>query len=295
LNDDELHDIEEKIPTLTFDVHEAEVFVGRIRSRARALFELRRLNLMTEDAAVAESTAPPRKRVRAQEGAADFSSDSEEERDEQVEGSVSKASSQPGPSNAAAPRTVKIVKLAWFTDSITQGITLPFDDYMLYEGKVVSAPTSPTVSPAQKQRDPSEILRRAQLDAVDNPTPQFSRSQRRGQAVYRAVHSKPPSLIQQTTSEHDEANRLPPVPTYLHTTYSCQRPTPIHPPNEPFIDELTKIRTTRSLIGDKIGVRAYSTAIASLAAYPYSLTNASGTVNTAQIGEENIHMLYRSS
>jgi DNA polymerase IV len=47
------------------------------------------------------------------------------------------------------------------------------------------------------------------------------------------------------------------------------RSAPLHPPNERFIDQLLKIRKIRELTLDEIGVRAYSTSIASIAAYPY--------------------------
>jgi DNA polymerase IV len=48
----------------------------------------------------------------------------------------------------------------------------------------------------------------------------------------------------------------------------------LYTPNDLFISELKKIKTARLLNGDEIGVRAYSTSIASLAAYPHTLTSA---------------------
>ncbi|KAM0280290.1 hypothetical protein ACHAQH_004126 [Verticillium albo-atrum] len=65
---------------------------------------------------------------------------------------------------------------------------------------------------------------------------------------------------------------MPPIPAFLRTTYSCQRPTPINPPNNAFVEALKEIRTTRKLLGDEIGVRAYSTSIATVAAYPYLIS-----------------------
>lgn len=58
-----------------------------------------------------------------------------------------------------------------------------------------------------------------------------------------------------------------------HSTYSCERSTPTSCPNEPFIEQLKIIRTARKLTADEIGVRAYSTSIASIAAYPHVITN----------------------
>jgi DNA polymerase IV len=56
--------------------------------------------------------------------------------------------------------------------------------------------------------------------------------------------------------------------------YSCERVTPAETPNDEFIAQLKKIKLARVLTGDEIGVRAYSTSIASLAAYPYPLASA---------------------
>ncbi len=55
--------------------------------------------------------------------------------------------------------------------------------------------------------------------------------------------------------------------------YSCERSTTSPSPNDPFIDLLKRIRLARTLTADDIGVRAYSTSIASLAAYHYPLSS----------------------
>jgi DNA polymerase IV len=89
---------------------------------------------------------------------------------------------------------------------------------------------------------------------------------------------KPPALQRQTTSEHDAGLDQSQMPTYLLTTYSCQRPTRANPPNAAFIEELKKIRKIRILVGDKIGIRAYSSSIAAIAAYPSLLTTPHGEV-----------------
>lgn len=88
------------------------------------------------------------------------------------------------------------------------------------------------------------------------------------------IITRPTKLLHQTTSEHDDPGKLPPIPEYLHTSYSCQRPTPLHTPNDAFLALLKRIRQVRQLTDDEVGVRAYSSAIASLAAYPYALTSA---------------------
>ncbi|XP_044721935.1 DNA polymerase beta thumb domain-containing protein [Hirsutella rhossiliensis] len=185
LSPDELHRLEGSIPSLTYDIHEAQVVVGNISKTARAQFELRRLKLDTEPI---------------------------------LGGALARGG---GASEVAA--SVQVLKLSWLTDCLQRDTVLPTDDYLLYRGRRLDAGSS---------------------------------------------RKRPPSPA--TTGIPWRARR-PLVPAYLHTTYSCQRPTPVHSPNAAFIEELKSIRTLRLLQGDQIGVRAYSTSIATLAAYPHPL------------------------
>lgn len=96
------------------------------------------------------------------------------------------------------------------------------------------------------------------------------RSHRSTQSITR-----PSQLLHQTTSEHDETvnSSLPPMPDWVlqNKIYACQRATPLTCPNQGFICQLKKIKLARLLSLDEIGVRAYSSSIASIAAYPYPL------------------------
>jgi DNA polymerase/3'-5' exonuclease PolX len=47
-------------------------------------------------------------------------------------------------------------------------------------------------------------------------------------------------------------------------------------PNAEFIEQLKEVRKLRLLQGDQIGVRAYSTSIAALAAYPHAVQSSFG-------------------
>jgi DNA polymerase IV len=83
-------------------------------------------------------------------------------------------------------------------------------------------------------------------------------------------------LLQTTTSEYDGIDsEFPQPPDWVkkHVKYACQRFTPANGPNEDFLEQLRKIRTARTLIDDEIGVRAYSTIIASIAAYPHKFSH----------------------
>lgn len=115
----------------------------------------------------------------------------------------------------------------------------------------------------------SNVLKRAVHEGgIDRPTPRGEPSQH----SRTLGNVKRPTLNQESTSEHEDPSQMPPIPDYLHTTYSCQRPTPFDPPNKSFIEVLYKIRKLRQLKNDEIGVRAYSTSIASLSAYPYLIS-----------------------
>ncbi|KAK0754933.1 hypothetical protein B0T18DRAFT_425239 [Schizothecium vesticola] len=257
-----LQRLEDEIPTLTYDINEAEVVLGNISRKQRALFELRKHKLETSEIPGSDdpTDSPRRKRVRTTAPADDVSDTASE--------AESEAGTKTTPVKPSAS-TVKVVKLSWFTDSQKAGKVLPLGgDYLLYEGRKV--PKTPVKSPSLPRAE--DVLKRAMADAAARPGARPSSSQGYGrQFIHRS--SQPPMLRQTTTD--DEVNKhLPPIPEYLHTTYSCQRPTPVHPPNEAFIEQLTKIRTARTLAGDQIGVRAYSSAIATIAAYPYTISSA---------------------
>ena len=286
LGSQELQDLEEQIPTLTYDINEAEIVLGKVFRKERALFELRKHRLVTEavditdrdaSACKSPSASPRRKRARL---ATPVLASSDLDSDTASESEIQRRLIGLGP----VEPTVKVVKLGWFTECVKAGEVLPLDDYLVYEGRKVS-PTpvkdvlSATPSTPATPDKAAEVLKRALADAGSSPRshrPGSSQGRRRGE-TYTSHPVKRPALVRQTTSEHEIESNLPPIPEYLHTTYSCQRPTPVHPPNEAFIKELSKIKTARTLTGDKIGVRAYSSAIATIAAYPYTFQTPQGT------------------
>ncbi|KAI1391308.1 Nucleotidyltransferase [Hypoxylon trugodes] len=290
---DELPNLEAEIPSLTHDINEASVVLGKISNKERATFELRRRKIITEDigpipASVlspktqVDGSSPPTKRRRLESSVPNSITpesktatplDGDETSDDST-GSHGSTGRRHQRSNSTIKKddrsTIKVVKLAWFTDCTAAGLILPLDRYLVYHGrrtqKSVNKPTP----------NPDDILRRAKQEGGDEQvTPKGGVSQAYTSASQHPrtpIHPKRPALVQESTSEHERRSQMPPIPDYLHTTYSCQRPTPFNPPNNPFIEELKKIRTLRTLEGDKIGVRAYSTSIASIAAYPYLIS-----------------------
>ena len=220
-----------------------------------------------------------------------------------------KSSSSPFDRDSFAGR-VKVVKLDWFYESLAKGKPQPFEPFIVYEAKLLP-PHEPAIraqtvsstiatrlprptagrSPHVEESAVHEIVKRAQADAK----PHFSRNQRRERVTdamkndftgRRFLHAggsknqsftKPSKLLHQTTSEHDEdiSQALPQMPDWVlqNKIYSCERSTPLHCPNEKFIEQLSSIKLARVLTGDDIGVRAYSTSIASIAAYPHVIAS----------------------
>lgn len=163
---------------------------------------------------------------------------------------------------------------------------------------VSSSPLGKSVD--QKKELAQEIMQRAKADANKVVKPKFSRTRRRDQVKeaadqdfqgqsfvsskrtaskgFKRTVSQPPQLLRQTTSEYDEefSSSNPMIlPDWAkeNRIFSCERATPLNPPNADFIAQLKIIRTARLLIGDEVGVRAYSTSIASIAAYPYLISS----------------------
>ncbi|KAI0865610.1 Nucleotidyltransferase [Xylaria cubensis] len=293
---DELPELEGQIPTLTYDIKEAKIILGKVAKKRRAILELRSRKLFTDEIqstppgdghVVDESPAGPqrpakrRKRSPSTERASisddRTASDTDESSREETRSSraisvksTPEKETQKDRKLEVDDSLIQVVRLAWFTDSLVRGKVLPVEEYLVYQGRKTAPPLAQPVFNAE------DILRRAREDASGHPTSQ-GRFKQYGPAVQhpRSTSTKRPRLVQETTSENDRAKRLPPIPDYLHSDYSCQRPTPVDSPNSEFIEQLKKMRTLRTLEMDDVGIRAYSTSIAAVAAYPYLLSSAS--------------------
>lgn len=201
-----------------------------------------------------------------------------------------------------------VIKVDWLDECLSVGRVVPLGESLVYKCKVKKRPpapldtsyasikanfTAPLKSASQthlatRPQASSHILDRAKDDTTAAPRKQpYNHQRNNGHGSrrfdgrsYASGASKPTfshetaHLLQQTTSEYEgEDSDLPPPPDWVvnGVKYACQRFTPADPPNQDFIDQLKKIRTARTLIDDAIGVRAYSSIIASIAAYPHKL------------------------
>lgn len=200
------------------------------------------------------------------------------------------------PPSQSSHSTVSVVRIEWFNDSKRLGQVQPLDQYLTYAGKRVgrqnTVATPKAKLPARTKNDVypsptsgSEILKRVEEDTAASSQDASQRFGRRNFGL-NTPSFKPSSweagrqpdgrakyahLLQETTTEHENgiSSDLPEMPEWVKAgvKYACQRLTPRDNPNRPFIDLLKEIRTARLLTGDEIGVRAYSTSVAAIAAY----------------------------
>lgn len=203
---------------------------------------------------------------------------------------------------------IKVVKLEWLHDCLKKHSLQPLEQYTIYEARLIlpgsivasERPPQPSISKGttlniSEQPQPGKevikgIIERAKADAEVNMNPSIRRARKRDHIkdamskdftgrTFTSFASDRRRLqpLRQTTSENDEdfVGPMPTTPDWVkeNKIYSCERSTLAHPPNEAFIEQLKKIRTARLLTADDIGVRAYSTSIASLAAYPHRISS----------------------
>ncbi|MCJ1390114.1 hypothetical protein MMC18_002972 [Xylographa bjoerkii] len=147
----------------------------------------------------------------------------------------------------------------------------------------------PEVSNGKRTPTPSSLRRDVHVRRFRYP-PQQVRP-RANDPTVRPVH-----LLRETTSEHDEgvSGTLPEIPQWVkeNKIYACERSTPLYTPNDEFVSQLEKIKLERILKGDEIGVRAYSTSIASIRAYPYELTSSKEIVSLPGCDHKIAHLFY---
>ena len=376
---DDLHELEDELiehgATLTYDVTEAKIFLGKVASKKRVDFDLRTRGIWTEEVITTspvskrplESSARelPTKRMRrdglstlhsSSGNSADVSDDTAESEtesetshlgrkqsdhgiseqigearaaamvedstsDSEMEGEARKApepTAAYNPSNLStsaridsglemppdhSTNLIRVLKLAWFEESLKENSLLPLEPYLVYEGIPILRPTnvpppkaslpqprppSPTENKTTPQ-NPLFILERAKADGSTStsvrgpshyaPSPHGPRRlrnqhQTRNQHLDRSHHKEQLEMLEQATSEYEGTDSdIPPAPQWVQdrVKYACQRSTPAHPPNEDFIKDLERVKMARLLTGDEVGVRAYSTSIASIAAYPHKI------------------------
>jgi len=322
--------------TLTYDIHEARIVLSRVTRRARAQFDLRAKGLWTEEVATDRGThggSEPREakkvKLTGQDNGGNLTEvialDDDSSTASEGEGKLRRKAAQVRPSSPALSTQtsiVSVVRVEWFHQSKREGKIFPLDPFTTFRGRPISAPkepltpksATPTTTNPKIPTHPSPskaILERAKEDAPASKPHQnhhahshfTKRKHEHTTAGLRWEHgttTSQPHLIQATTSENDgTTSELPESPEWVQKglIYACQRSTPRTNPNEPFIALLKQIKLARLLTNDEIGVRAYSTSIASLSAYPYALTSPREilTIPGCEVKIANLFVEYKNS
>ncbi|KAL2064115.1 hypothetical protein VTL71DRAFT_4609 [Oculimacula yallundae] len=296
---DELHSLERALGNAKYDPQETRLFIGKETTRGRIRYELRALGVYTVDVTLDRSAIqsdynrqdnelkPAKKRrkvVTNDDGrevinldtASDTNSNTPSCSDNSGQETLSlkraRGAQQTLPATVSRERfqvdTVKVFKLAWFEDSVKANKLLPEDPYLLYEGKIIPKPSLRTTAQPVQIADRTSILARAR---ADTPPPA---SQKLGSSRYHKKTSSQtaPALYHATTSDHENEANLPKLPDFLNSTYSCQRPTPMYGPNDEFLKLLKIIKKARIIDADEGTRHSYHSAIASIAAYPFTIT-----------------------
>lgn len=272
---------------LTYDVFEAGLIIGKVNRAKRAALELRSRGIWTEEFTPVPASTPRKSSGTAQPPAKrrrtslsngiknvpveviDLSTESESEED----GVRSRHDPAKHLVKEAPPdNSVTVLKLEWLEKSIEARRCIPKDPFLVYRGRIIPAPTTTQAEKAQFDQKSSQIIQRAKHDASQIPPTVSSHIHPRHSKKPDSASQHPiPTLHRETTSEQDDSDPPPPQPDWVRNQVllACLRSTPLHPPNEDFIAQLIKIRRIRELTLDQIGVRAYSTSIASLASYPH--------------------------
>ncbi|KAG6037299.1 hypothetical protein E4U41_005223 [Claviceps citrina] len=262
LNVEEYSHLRNSVPSFIDDINGADIAVGKITTKKRAEFELRRQSLDVR----------PLHQGCGEDDTARGEGNQENESIAKSQRRKAGGNQSPDASNDVHG-LIQVVKLSWLTDSLAQQKLLPIDDYLLLQGIKEAKEGLSQHESTDRGQSKFKIIQRAgeDKDIISSRNPSYLAAQ--SSASEGVSVANVPSLRQQTTREHEDAMVFLGIPDFLRTPYSCQRPTPMDPPNSDFIQELKRIRTFRLLQGDNISVRAYSTAIATLSAYPSTIRN----------------------
>ncbi|KAL4807321.1 high-affinity nickel-transport protein-domain-containing protein [Aspergillus unguis] len=271
---DALHQAEETLlehqARLTYDVAEAGIIVGQVGQKKRAALELRARGVWTEEVVQREAqTGPPVKRRRV-DGLKETEEVYLQTEDESQEDGVRQvpAAYAVKTERGETDGLIRVVRLEWLARCVEAREVVSTDPFTVYTARKIERPATKEDKTAANSQ---AILDRAKQDAAFKvPLPPVRNR-------HGVDGHPPPKLYRQTTSENEEAEPLPPAPDWVQNgvMYACMRSALLNTPNDEFINQLIKIRTVRELNLDEIGVRAYSTAIAAIAAYPYAIRRGS--------------------
>ncbi|KAJ5228865.1 hypothetical protein N7489_009573 [Penicillium chrysogenum] len=274
---------------LTYDIAEAGLVLGKVGRAKRAALELRTRGVWTEElipSSASKSTGgaePPVKRRRTAQydgtkdvpvEIIDLSTGSEGE-----DGTTNQHGSPKHPIPEEEAKAIKdsitVLKLEWLDASITSGKCVSQDSFVVYRGRKIPSP--PTTGAENKQnllQKSNQIIERAKQDA-GLPTP---RTPLRTTSTHGAQEN--PLMDIHSATDQRCIDRRPPntkrkLKTHPHNQTGSETMSYTHVYAQHLYILQTKTLSRnlriRELTLDEIGVRAYSTSIAALAAYPHPI------------------------
>ncbi|TVY88796.1 DNA polymerase type-X family protein [Lachnellula willkommii] len=294
----------------------------KLKSKVRIELELRQIGVTTEAVACglefnhgkkeqAQTGSPPKKRRKVEKNSdgrdlivLDSSTESGTETESETERKSPKSSRIASPSSPPLSRKlpvksdgfsgwdkdiIKVLRVAWYDDSVKAGQLLPTEEYLVYQGRVVSAPKA--TWPIHSK--PHEPLKTLPLPEVTGAKPYEKYRTGRFKPHAARGRTRTPPLIHETTSDREEESQIPDLPDDLKQPYSCRRQTPLHTPNDDFIAQLRLIKEARLLTDAEESTSehsfgTYSRAISSIAAYPFSLASARELSGLSGVGPSTV-------
>lgn len=310
---DEMHEVEDLVSQhggrLSYELNEARIFLAHLTQKKRAAFELRKQGVWTDECVLPDpTTRRKRKRDLDSVGPELGTSNTEVETEDTSRRRSGNEDVIPCTTLALLDQHVVVLKIDWLKQSIKTGQIVVCQPFLVYSARVikrskesdqtdVTRVQSSLTQVAARDIPTSDNLGNAATSQifVDNTStsrrplpvikysPRRFRDQKYGRSELRPSR---PSLYRTTTPEHDLLTTtrhstpvsLPAPATWQleshpRPNYACLRSTFANPPNSLFLSHLFKIKESRVLTLDEIGVRAYSTAIAALSAYPHVISS----------------------
>lgn len=295
---------------LSYNAKESKIFIGKINQKKRAAFELRTRGVWTEEISLSQEPPSKKRKVAPIRNDPQDGSDIESEDGSNVRPDTDTSitdlenrvvvlkidwlykSLEAGRRLPYQPYLVYTGRTGSKPQDQTAKITAPSGVVTYINATSEFLTASNTIRKASGSQESSvlnstSIAEHTQTTSKDSHqtsetakwSPRRFRDQKRGS--HTVLTSTHPALKRATTSEHDfltaHDSSLPPLPSWMlephpRANYSCLRSTFMPPVNQAFIEHLLKIKEARTLTLDEIGVRAYSTSIASLSAYPRFIT-----------------------
>ncbi|KAG8531566.1 uncharacterized protein KY384_003196 [Bacidia gigantensis] len=291
---EDLHKFEDVLTNggapLTYDAREAHLILGNISTPKRARLELKWKGIQLAEDSLSKDDSqrpnvPARKKIKSNDGRdstlvrqrpAAFTKSSGSDSDSGLEESqtMSHLSISQTSNDASSTRSpdvydlhssfhcgrVDVAMLEWLQRCILASAILPLNSFILLQGQ-----STPREASACKAAPATPTVWRPQADANPNLHAERQRPRLKRQGIIdRAQTDKRPQ---------EKAYRKKDRPGWVLQSklYACERATPANQPNAEFISQLKKIKFARVLTLDEVGVRAYSTSIAAIAAYPYKI------------------------